>query len=449
MRIGLVGTEYAISVIKSLVTAKNSFVEVIEYCCNVEEAGALVERTQSQLDGILFTGYFPFSYACHSATATIPWTYAKRTANAALNALLKSIIRGIDVSRITYDLTENATEQISGILCNDIGLSKDSLHLYRYVDANYYTISEKEYVRNAKEFHLDNLRSGRASVCLSGMHEVVEGLQQQNYPAFWVRPTEEVLDLSLNELSLRHQIRKNQKNAEQYQVAEIALSVHFQDLGPRGGQEYLRLHSNHQVESCIYNFAQSICASVEQDTYGRFLLYTIKSELAAVTNRFSHLSLLQELQLIPHIADVEAGIGFSFSPNVAKANAVYGVEIAEKRNCSCYYVVADRETVAGPFSSGSAGGEMQTQAMWKQMVSSETGIGIITLETIAKVQAQYGFETITPGKLAEMCEMTQSNMNRILAKLETKGYVQTVGYQPLDGAGRPRRLIRLKINMER
>ena len=48
-----------------------------------------------------------------------------------------------------------------------------------------------------------------------------------------------------------------------------------------------------------------------------------------------------------------------------------------------------------------------------------------------------------------MCEMTQSNMNRILAKLETKGYVQTVGYQPLDGAGRPRRLIRLKINMER
>lgn len=92
---------------------------------------------------------------------------------------------------------------------------------------------------------------------------------------------------------------------------------------------------------------------------------------------------------------------------------------------------------------------MQTQAMWKQMVSSETGIGIITLETIAKVQAQYGFETITPGKLAEMCEMTQSNMNRILAKLETKGYVQTVGYQPLDGAGRPRRLIRLKINMER
>jgi len=38
-------------------------------------------------------------------------------------------------------------------------------------------------------------------------------------------------------------------------------------------------------------------------------------------------------------------------------------------------------------------------------------------------------------------------MNRVLAKLEAKGYVETVGYQPLAGAGRPRRLIRLKINI--
>ena len=46
-----------------------------------------------------------------------------------------------------------------------------------------------------------------------------------------------------------------------------------------------------------------------------------------------------------------------------------------------------------------------------------------------------------------MCAMTPSNMNCVLAKLEAKDYAETVGYQPLAGAGRPRRLIRLKIDI--
>ena len=448
MNVGLIGAEYTINVIRPLVEVKNRFLDIETFSCNAEEVGPLVERVQPQLDGILFTGYFPFSYACHSTTATIPWTYAKRTATAVRNALIQCIIHGVDVTKITYDLTENTTEQFAGILCNDIGLAKKELHLYRYVDANYYTISQREYVRNAKAFHLDNLRSGRARVCLSGISEVVEGIRKENYPAFWVGPAEDVLGILLNELVLRHQMRAGQKGGEQYQVAVIALAIHYEEFGTYGGQEYLRLRSGHQVETCIFNYAQSICASVEKDAYGRFLLYTVKSELAAVTNQFSHLGLLQELQVIPYIADVKAGIGFHFSPNIAKLNAEYGARIAEKCKYSCYYVVADRDTVAGPFPVGDNRTEVRPQALWKQMVSSETGIGVVALDAIVSAQKQFGFDTITPGKLAEMCAMTPSNMNRILAKLEAKGYVQTVGYQPLNGAGRPRRLIRLKINME-
>ena len=177
MKIGLVGTVHSIQSIRALVAPQNIFAELVSYPCNVEGVGKLVEQIQSELDGVFFTGYFFFSYACRNTAAVIPWTYAKRTDNATIKALLQATMSAVDISRVTYDLTENSVEQIAGLLRTDVGLQLDSLHVYRYVDSNYYTISEKDYVRNAVAYHLENLSSGRATVCLSGMHELVEQLK--------------------------------------------------------------------------------------------------------------------------------------------------------------------------------------------------------------------------------------------------------------------------------
>lgn len=447
MKIGLVGTEYSIQSIRALVSPQNIFAELVSYPCNVESVGKLVEQIQPDLDGIFFTGYFFFSYACRSTAAIIPWTYAKRTDNATIKAFLQAAMNAVDISRLTYDLTENSVEQIAGLLRTDVGLQLDKLHVYRYVDSNYYTISEKDYVRNAVAYHLENLSSGRATVCLSGMHEIVEQLKARGFSAFWVEPTADVLNLALNELSLRHQIRKNWKAGERYQIAVIALSVSFSDCGICSAQEYLLMHSVHQLETCIYNFAQSICAAVEKASDRSFRIYTTKEELGAVTGQFSQLGLLQEIQLIDNVISVAAGIGFGFSPGIAKAHAEYGVRLAQKRECSCYYIVGEDDILAGPFWAASSGREEKVREIWKQKISQETGIGPVTLETLAAAQVRFGFDTVTPGKLAELCAMTPSNMNRVLAKLEAKNYAETVGYQPLAGAGRPRRLIRLKINI--
>lgn len=447
MKIGLVGTAHSIQSIRALVAPQNIFAELVSYPCNVEGVGKLVEQIQPELDGIFFTGYFFFSYACRSTAAVIPWTYAKRTDNATIKALLQAAMNAVDISRITYDLTENSVEQIAGLLRTDVGLQLDNLHVYRYVDSNYYTISEKDYVRNAMAYHLENLSSGRATVCLSGMYEIVEQLKARGFSAFWVEPTADVLNLALNELSLRHQIRKSRKAGEQYQIAVVALSISFSDCGIHSAQEYLLMHSVHQLETCIYNFAQSICAAVEEASDRSFRIYTTKEELGAVTGQFTQLGLLQEIQLIDNVTSVTAGIGFGLSPGSAKAHAEYGARLAQKRECSCYYIVGEDDILAGPFWAASSGREEKVREVWKQKISQETGIGSVTLEALAAAQARFGFDTVTPGKLAELCAMTPSNMNRVLAKLEAKDYAETVGYQPLAGAGRPRRLIRLKINI--
>lgn len=446
MKVALIGTEQAIVLIQSIITPENIFEEILPFPCSSEETGKIVSRVQREVDGILFTGYFPFAYACRDTVATVPWAYAKRTVNSALDALIQAAVCGTDISKITYDLTESIEEQMSNILCADVGLIQGQFRLYRFVGSDYF-ISEEEYIRRAASFHLGNLASGRATLCLSGMYDVVEQLKQEGYPAFWVKPTMDTLNRSVNELSLRHQLRLNQEKMSSYQSAVVAMKVRFQSpAGHREGYDYLCLRRNHMLENCVYNFAQSICAAVEQNLNGSCYIYTTAYELGAVTDSFSFLGLLEDLQQLPGVESVMIGIGLGRSPGIAKVNAEYGVTASEKRGCSCYYIVMDDENIAGPFWASERKQRGQIGGSWRQIASQETGVGITILETLARVHAQFGFDTVTPGDLARMCEMTRSNMNRVLSKLEAKGYVQTVGFQPLNGAGRPRRLIRLMFN---
>jgi hypothetical protein len=448
MRIGVVGTGYAIQSVKQSINPENIYAELVEYPCTGEEVGNLVRRIQPELDGIFFTGYFFFSYACQSTEAIIPWTYAKRTDLSLANALLEISMKGSDIRRITYDLAENSVEQFSNILCRYNGGRLDELHLFRFSCNDYYTITEEEYVRDAAAFHRENIESGKADVCLSGLYGVVQTLTEEGCQALWVRPTVEELNRQFNELSLRHQVRQAQKQGQSSALAVISLQISLPDADERRTQHYVRLHGYHQAETCIYNFAQSIGAAVEGHSGGRISIYTTQPELSAVTEQFSQLGLLQDILLIPHVSKAYAGIGFGLTPGAAKANAEYGEAIAEQRRCSCYYIISDSETVAGPFWAASTEKEQFYGDMWVKAVSQETGVGTATLTQITQVCERFGIGTVTPGRLAELCGMTQSNTNRILTQLEAKGYVRTVGYQPRDGAGRPSRIIQFQLPFE-
>lgn len=80
-----------------------------------------------------------------------------------------------------------------------------------------------------------------------------------------------------------------------------------------------------------------------------------------------------------------------------------------------------------------------------EQISKESGLGIGTLKTICDVTEEYDIEITTVRELASLCSMTNSYLNRILCQLEDAGYAETVGRKPVDGPGRPQRLLRLKL----
>ncbi|MGL5347499.1 MAG: winged helix-turn-helix transcriptional regulator, partial [Peptostreptococcaceae bacterium] len=65
------------------------------------------------------------------------------------------------------------------------------------------------------------------------------------------------------------------------------------------------------------------------------------------------------------------------------------------------------------------------------------------IESIIK---QYNITTITPNELAEFCGVSTRSINRIITKLEDKGYIRIVGKKTNTSNGRPSRLIEIDFN---
>lgn len=443
MKIGIIGTEYAIRAVRNEISPGSIFAELLELPCVAENVSWVVEQNQPQLDVILFTGYMFFSYACQSVDAMIPWSYAKRSEYSATQALLRASMKGIDISRITYDLAENPVGQLEKII-GDAGFSNKDVRFFRYVDNKYYTRTEEDYVRNAMAFHRENLRQGKATMCLSGMYEVVRLLREEGYQAEWVRPTANELKRQITELCLRHQIRKDQQEADMA-FAVVSLRPDVDENCSRSNQRYMKLSGLHQAENCIFNFAHMLGAAMEKNTDGYYMVYTTKAELSVVTQRFTTLFLLQDIRPILGISRMSAGIGIGSTQGMAKENAEQAIRRAEKRRGSCYYIEDGSSPMKGPFCAdkNEKGDAFRENTITR--ISNETGVGISIIKTLLRVQDQYKFEAITSAELAIMCNMTQSNMNRIIAKLETNNYAVTIGYRPAQGAGRPRRIMKLLL----
>ena len=449
MRIALVGREYTIRKIHEMSTPRDNYVEFEDFPCSREEVGELLARIQKDFDGILFTGSHYFKKACRFATASIPWACMTRQTSTILCALMQASLAGYDISRISIDLDDLPAYRLATMLCRS-GFSPDDICIYNYVDSNYYQSfldafeRSDDYALRASSYHLDNLSSGRAAIALTASPSVAAHPSLQGKPVFLVSITEDDLNTALNELRVQHQRRKQQES-DGYQAAVMLINAQLADAYDSGIVEYRQMYSSHQIEAAIFSFAQSAGAAVEKLSTARYMLYLSKTELAAATHDFTRFSVAERLQAISDVDCVTIGIGFSAKHSIARSNAQYCSKVADKQRNSCCYMMEEDAPPSGPLVLKSGSGEPDFEELNLSRISQESGVGITILRTIARAQTQYGFKTVTSSQLAEMCGMTVNNVNRVVVKLEAKGYAEYVGILPRNGAGRPKRLIRIKL----
>lgn len=450
MKVALVGNQATVRRIREMIGQEVLFMELEDYPCKWGELEPVLEEAQRNCDAVLFSGVRYFLHAGKSTAPKVPWGYPKRSTASVLCTLMKAYMAGADIRRITYDLHDMNTGKLVDLLCGEIGLPMDEVSVYCFNDAHRRQNDLSavgwgaEYNAKASAYHLENLREGRVNFCLSASPGITDHELLADYPTFLVPLTQEDIRTALNDLRTQHQLRGRQADTG-FRAAVLELSVQLSDVYNGEVQEFRQLHSVHQIEAEVFSFAQSVGGAVEKHGSGEYLLYTTRSELYAATEQLARLELAQRIQYLPDVEAVAVGIGFASMYSAAKSNAHYCVRCALKQKSNCYYVLEEGGLPSGPFLLKKSGSQQKMEELQLERIACETGVSPALLTRLMDSAAQYDLQTVTSDALAELCGMTVNNMNRVIGKLEQKGYAEVVGKRPNSGAGRPKRLIRLKL----
>lgn len=448
MKVAIIGHSETIMQIRSIIDFEALFMTAEDFPCGYKKLVPLVEELQKSFDAILFTGIRYFLNASRFVTPTIPWGYPKRSVNAVLCTLLQAQRAGNDISRMTVDLYTITSPQLNQLLHEGVGLPIKDINVYCYNDTAAYkkVVNQSghtnDYTKDACAYHLANLNSGRADICLSGSAGVAFNESLKGYPVFFVPLTDEDVASALNDLRIQCQIG-NWYREQNVVIAVVALALQV-DLNV-DEQEAAQMYTAHQIEEEIFLYAQNIGAVVEKQVGGEFLIYTTQSELYLITENLNKFALAHELQHLPGVTSVAIGIGFGHSHRVARKNALYSCRCAKRQEYSCYYVMNEHEKLSGPFILRQLKREQQYFDNLTERIASESGTRIAVINQLMKYQKQYGNKPITTEDLSKICHLATSSTNRILAKLIQAGYADVMGSRSQNEKGRPKRLIRLKL----
>lgn len=398
------------------------------------ESPDIVEKNRDRVDAFLFTGSTPYSYTLLHMQPEELWGVLPRSVNALLCAMLKTTHQGgHDISKISVDSYDEETLR-SAYAEIDLG-EKDLVIL-----AHQFLVGRTAYIDQLFQFHRDNVLSGRARFCLTGIQAVYELLQKEGIPVTKAFATSEIILQQLQRLYLLHMADA----AKEHRVSVLSIQLKFSQERSLYGKSDLQffLYKTKAMNE-IYAFAQKIGAAVEGHDNEQCRLYTTESIIEAETRGFTQLSLLQDLERLEGIMTVSIGIGIGTVAADAKYHADFGKGRAVNTSRSSIFIVYDDHTIVGPIVTSSRKTPKVLVDRELNSVSRKTGVGIERLHQLDKAVRMRGIDSATSCELAELCGMTPGNMNRMLGKLEKNGFARVIGKQPSWPLGRPSRIFQL------
>lgn len=437
MKVGVVGPSVSVgAVLSEAAEADLPFECVPLVYSHYSESIELVADARTYIDAFLFTGATPYRYALQHLQSEEPWEFLPRNVQSFLCALLKAVFqRGQVIHSVSVD--SHGEEAIRAAYA-EIGLTRKDIAVF----AHTFQVSTPGYLAELIEFHRDNVQSGRAKHCITGVQAVHEELRAAGVPVSKAFSTSEVILQQLQKLYIQLTADTGREN----RVAVISLQVVFSKERSLYGKSDMRLFlCKTKAMGEVLSFAERIEAAVEGHDNESCRIYATEAIVEHETKGFSELSLLEDLHKIDGVTLVAAGIGIGKEHGDAKYHADLGRDRALKANRSGFFIVRDDHAIIGPIIASRQ--DRQTVLVDKELnrVSQKTGIGMDRLQQLERAVRVQGLDAVTPGELAALCGTTLSNMNRLLAKLEKNGYVRVIGKQPSLPLGRPKRLIRLLL----
>jgi hypothetical protein len=141
------------------------------------------------------------------------------------------------------------------------------------------------------------------------------------------------------------------------------------------------------------------------------------------------------------------GIGYGITVREAKFNAQEGMKNSQNAKGNRAYIVYNNETI-GPIASEYQAIENDQEKHLDEQYNKIAKDVTVSINTIFKLHCiidETRKDTFTSKELSGHLDITPRSVNRILNKLEEKGYAEVIGKKMISNAGRPSRIIKLNF----
>ena len=437
--IAVIGHSRTMSYVTASIRQKYKEIETVEIeFIDADMKQSAVEYLKAQLsilDGIVFTGRKPYEIINGAMGVTVPQTYIRHDRSILLQTMLEATTKeGYDIKSFSCDSysKEALIDAFVGF-----GMEEGALDLYTVPKE----IHGDHLVREYTKFHKNKYNQGLVSFCMTGISMVYEQLQSAQVPCLLMHPTTEAVNNGIRQLLMQI----NAIESTESQIVVLSMEIDLPN-------EYNLIHDNEyqlmlektRVSEQVYKFAESIQAAVIEIGSHNYMMFSTKQILESVTDALQFIPILKDVA--GHTAHtLSVGIGYGKTAREAKYNATLGLNSALTKGGNQAYSVKEGK-ISAPILPNELDNSTTTtiaDPLFK-VISESTGISINTIYRLQCIKERTKKEYFTSGELAEEFGNTRRSMNRIIEKLEARGYVVVEGTRMMSETGRPTRVIRLQ-----
>lgn len=421
--IGIVTTPEGVKLYnRVLKEIKNIEAEIMVYH-REEDIKDIIEKNQSQLDVIVFSGPVGYYKNRTYVNENIP-TVSVKYSQAELSKGLLQLLKLNDDKSFRKIAIDTFTQKNVNELFEEIDLPLDHIFVKPF-DPN-------ENNTEIIKFHLDLWRSQKIKCVITARRKVYLALLKEGVPVVRVLATKFSIRESIYKAIL---LGENSKNLD----SQIAVSI-FSLIVP----ERLAKGTDYELEKLKLDFhrilvdiAHKIDASIVPSDSFEFILYTNRGFLNEITY-FLNADFIEPFERILS-SKVCVGLGLGKTALSAQNHAKLAMKHAKMQGGACGYLVREDGKIVGPIKADNALSYVyKSNEPLLNKISQETNLSIDTVSKIVSFCQKY--EQFAAENLAHSLNVTPRYVRNIINSLVESSYLKQTGDERPYPRGRPRKL---------
>ncbi|MGL5176108.1 MAG: hypothetical protein ACRC7F_07110 [Cetobacterium sp.] len=428
MRIAIVG--YPDSVKKILKTLEPQYPQIQFIAYEIEQLGSFVENLKElkgRVQGIFSTGIGVHSEIVSKLNIDVPMVYSNREAGSVLKALweLREDYSEISNLKIGFDIVER---DVLLDTLEEFGISLKSINVQEYeVDK-----TESDFL----DEHIKNFVRGEVQFVLTAFGYVYDYFKKKNKPVYRLQATKNEIVNQMEVLLKDIKINENSKNRIGVKILKVAKKLRKDE------NYYDKSAFRMKLNQIFLKYSKELHGSFQELLEDEYIFFTTQRILETKDSEMSFLKLLNEVSILG--GKISVGVGYAESIQEASVNAKKALNISLMNEKGEVYLFSDNK-IRGPLYKKNRYDYVTKISDSIEKEAKKIGITAKYLSKIRALQESFRKKEFTSKELAELLEITERSVNRIVKPIIDNGFAEIFEYEVCSKAGRPRRVIKFKF----